>query len=133
MKTFLAAATIALAAVSSAANAQNASGQNEYIIACAICHGESGKGNGTFASLLSIEVPSLTRLAAENEGEFPFLKTFMVIDGRTALRGHGSPMPVWGDRFMTSASEYFGPYGADVVTRGRILSLVYHLESIQEP
>jgi len=107
-------------------------GKNEYMVACAGCHGESGKGDGPFADLLKIKTPSLTGLAAANDGVFPYLKVFMIVDGRTGVRGHGSPMPIWGDRFETSARENFGEYGAEVVTRGRVAVLVDYLESIQE-
>ena len=47
-------------------------------------------------------------------------------------RGHGGPMPIWGDRFSTTARENFGFYGAEVVTRGRVASLVDYILSIQE-
>ena len=40
-------------------------------------------------------------------------------------------MPVWGDRF-SKAAEHLGPYGAESVLRGRLLSIAYYLESIQE-
>lgn len=101
-------------------------------MACAVCHGESGKGDGQFASLMNVPVPGLTTLAAQNEGAFPFLKVFMIIDGRTQAEAHGAPMPVWGDRFMAEAGDDYGPYGAELVTRGRILTLVNYLETIQE-
>ena len=107
-------------------------GKHEYMVACAGCHGESGKGQGSFSELLNIETPSLTGLAAANDGEFPYLETFMVVDGRSGLRGHGGTMPIWGDRFSNSAQEQFGVFGAEVVTRGRIAVLVDYLMTIQE-
>ncbi len=120
------------AATTFAAQAEDDAGKTEYMIACAICHGESAKGNGQFASLLSIEVPGLTGLAAANDGEFPFLKTLMIIDGRTGVRGHGGPMPIWGDRYQSAAIEERGLMGAELYARGRLLSLVEYIESIQE-
>jgi mono/diheme cytochrome c family protein len=119
-------------ATSLSATAAEDAGKAEYMVACAGCHGESGLGQGPFAEYLNIPVPGLTKLAAANDGEFPFLKTFMVIDGRTGVRGHGVPMPIWGDRFVRSAVDSVGPYGAELVARGRILSLALYLESIQE-
>ena len=111
-------------------------GQQEYVVACAIGHGESGKGEGPFAPLLNIHTPDLTRLAAGNEkdpGVFPFLDVLMVVDGRTGVRAHGdTSMPIWGERFKASAMETAGPYGAELEVRGRLLSLVYYLESIQQ-
>ncbi len=81
---------------------------------------------------MNVPVPGLTTLAAQNEGAFPFLKAFMIIDGRTQAEAHGAPMPVWGDRFMAEAGGDYGPYGAELVTRGRILTLVNYLETLQE-
>ena len=120
-----------LLAASVGAPAQEA-GRYEYMVACAGCHGESGKGQGTFAEWLTIDVPDLTGLSAANEGVFPYLDVFMVVDGRTGVRGHGSAMPIWGDRYSATAQDAFGPYGAEVVTRGRIAVLVDYIESIQE-
>lgn len=132
MKKLLTFATAILAATAIGAMAEDDLGKSEYMTACAGCHGESGMGNGPFSELMNVEVPSLTTLAAQNEGKFPFLDTLMVVDGRTGVRGHGGPMPIWGDRYKDAASEVFGPYGAEAVVRGRLLSLVYYLEDIQE-
>lgn len=129
MMTFIAAI---LAATTLTAMAQEDPGETEYMVACAGCHGESGMGNGPFAEYLNLEVPGLTGLAAANEGEFPFLDTLMVVDGRTGVRGHGGPMPVWGDRYEASALDQVGVYGAELIVRGRLLSLVQYIESIQQ-
>ena len=109
-------------------------GKAEYMVACAGCHGESGLGQGPFSEWLSIDVPGLTGIAASNDGVFPYLDIFMVVDGRTGVRGHGDggSMPIWGDRYSMAAGDDFGPYGAEVVTRGRIAVLVDYIESIQE-
>ena len=121
-----------LLSASIAANAQDEAGKNEYMVACAVCHGESGMGDGPFARLMTIDVPSLTTLSAQNEGDFPFLKVFMTVDGRTQAEGHGAPMPVWGERFAEAVGDDAGPYGSELIIRGRILSLVNYIESIQE-
>lgn len=126
-------AAVVLAGSTLGAMAQDDPGKTEYMTACAICHGESGMGNGPFADILNIEVPGLTGLAAANGGQFPFLETLMVIDGRTGVRAHGDgPMPIWGDRYETAALEDVGVYGAEMIVRGRLLSLVQYLESIQQ-
>lgn len=132
MKCLALATTILIAATGLTAHAQESAGQKEYMIGCAVCHGESGKGDGPFTTLMNITVPGLTTLSAQNEGNFPFLKVFMTIDGRAMGAGHGGPMPVWGDRFTANAGNEYGPYGAELITRGRILALVNYLESIQE-
>jgi mono/diheme cytochrome c family protein len=129
MKRILIAAGLALAAVPAIAEE---TGQQEYMVACAICHGESGKGDGPFAPVLSITTPGLTTLAKDNDGVFPFLDVLMVVDGRTGVRAHGdSAMPIWGERFKERAADE-GPYGSELEARGRVLALVTYLETIQE-
>ncbi|RBI86156.1 cytochrome c [Rhodosalinus halophilus] len=121
------------------ATEESALGRAEYMIACAGCHGESGKGDGPLAGLLDISTPDLTELSKRYSGSFPFRNTLLLIDGRNDIRAHGSEMPVWGDRYMSSAEavamEQFPGMSrevADAITRGRLLSLVYYLESIQQ-
>lgn len=115
---------------SNVASAEDA-GHAEYVSACAACHGVDGRGDGPIAELLTIDVPALTKLSAANEGAFPMLKVIHAIDGRQSIRGHGNPMPVWGQQFEVEAEGY-GPYGSEAVVRGRVLSIAYYLESIQE-
>ena len=129
MKKALCAALLSLALTP--AYADEMAGKAEYMGACASCHGESALGDGPLAGLLNINTPGLTGIAAANDGEFPFMETFMIVDGRTGVRAHGGVMPVWGDHFKSAAGD-IGAYGSEVVTRGRIASLVMYLESIQE-
>ncbi len=124
-----------IAGVMLAAGAASADdeGRAEYVNACASCHGMEGQGDGPFVDLLKLPVPSLTGLAAANDGVFPMLDVMHVIDGRQSIRGHGNPMPVWGRQYeMQAEADDLGAYGGEAVVRGRVLSLVYYLESIQE-
>lgn len=132
MKRLFARAAIFLMAATAAAMADVDAGKSEYMVACAICHGETGMGHGPFAEVLNIEVPGLTGLAAANDGKFPFLETLRIVDGRASVRGHGGPMPIWGDRFEKAGFEEVGVFGAELIARGRLLSLVEYLESIQQ-
>ena len=106
-------------------------GKEEYMNSCATCHGEMGKGAGPLAELMTVPVPSLTNLSAQNDGVFPMLRVIHTIDGRPGIKGHGYPMPVWGKRFEADIEDA-GPYGSETLIRGRILSLALYLESIQE-
>lgn len=106
--------------------------EEEYMQACAACHGETGVGDGPLADLMTVPMPNLTQLSAANDGEFPMQSVIQVIDGRTGVRGHGYPMPVWGDRFKAQAVPDAGEYGAELIVRGRVLSIAYFLESIQQ-
>ena len=135
MPTHVLAAGLALAlAAAGAAEAQPtmSPGEREYMESCASCHGASGEGDGPLAELMTVEVPDLTQIAKNNDGVFPVQDIFMIIDGRSGIRGHGYPMPVWGRRYEAEAVETYGLFGAEAVVRGRILELTYHLQSIQE-
>lgn len=104
---------------------------DEYMNACAACHGENAKGGALLGG--TIDTPDLTKLANNNDGEFPLLKVFRIIDGRTQTDTHGSRMmPIWGDRFKLVMDSKYGEYGSEPLVRSRILELVYYLQSIQE-
>lgn len=108
-------------------------GKAEFMDNCAGCHGASAMGQGPLADLLNVAVPDLTHLSANNNGMFPMLDVIHTIDGRTGLRAHGGTMPIWGTIFKTHALEESGNYGgSEAATRGRILSIAYYLESIQQ-
>ncbi|OWU84236.1 3-methyladenine DNA glycosylase [Oceanicola sp. 22II-s10i] len=107
-------------------------GEREFMHSCAICHGTDAKGSGQFAELMTVQVPDLTGIAKANDGVFPLLSVVHIVDGRSGVRGHGSPMPIWGDRFKAEIGDSKGDYGAEIEVRGRILSLVYYLESVQQ-
>ena len=108
-----------------------AGGELEYQNHCAICHGVDGKGRGIMAKFLTISPSDLTQIAKKNAGRFSFWQVYRVIDGREEIRGHGTrEMPIWGARFQAEAR------GSDPGSRsqvsGRILSLVFYLQHIQE-
>lgn len=114
-------------------------GKQEYMAACAGCHGETGKGTGPIAELIEIETPDLTTIRQRmemGENAFPYRNTLMLIDGRNGLRAHGSEMPVWGDRYSSKgiASWWRGDseQTRELAALGQMLALVYYLESIQE-
>ncbi|MCB1333240.1 MAG: c-type cytochrome [Roseivivax sp.] len=125
----LAAAAFAVAASPAVSDE---TGKQEYMNYCSTCHGDTAKGDGPIAKFLNVSTPSLTTLAKQNDGEFPLLKVIQIIDGRTGMGPHGTLMPVWGDRFKAGSIDSANEYGAEVIVRGRILSLATYLETIQE-
>lgn len=106
-------------------------GRDTFTGACATCHGAAARGNGPMAGLISIPVPDLTRIAARNGGEFPWLKVVHMIDGRTGLRGHGGPMPLFGALFAGDTTAADAPDGSPVITSARVLALTDYLAAIQ--
>ena len=108
-----------------------AGGELEYQNHCAICHGVDGKGRGIMAKFLSISPSDLTQIAKKNAGRFSFWQVYRVIDGREEIRGHGTrEMPIWGARFQADAKG--SDPGSRAQAAGRILSLVFYLQHIQE-
>lgn len=132
MKGSFFAGAAALVLLATGAVAEDDAGREEYMVACAGCHGESAMGDGPLARVLNIPTPDLTHMASSSaDGEFPFQYAVWMIDGRNIIRAHGAEMPVWGNRFEASATSERGET-AEMVARGRILSLVYYLEAIQQ-
>lgn len=130
------AATLILAASSALAQESDPaaleSGRGEYLAACAACHGENADGQGPIAGMFRDPVPDLTGLAARNDGVFPMLTVIHIIDGRTGVRAHGNPMPIFGARYRREIGDFAGDYGAEQQIRGRILDLALYIESIQK-
>ena len=113
------------------------SGKREYMDRCAVCHGQSGKGDGGMIDILRTAPSDLTTLSRNNGGVFPFEHVYAVIDGRQAVKGHGSrDMPIWGKAYNAEtvrAGEHYGdmPYNMEMYVRARILSLIDYLNRIQ--
>jgi mono/diheme cytochrome c family protein len=129
----LAAGAILGAAGAAAAQGMMAASETEFLNSCAVCHGASGRGDGNLVNFLNVKPTDLTKLSANNDGKFPFLEVFQVVDGRTMVSGHGArDMPVWGRRYQEDIGESYGPYGGENAVRARILELVYYIQSIQE-
>jgi len=107
-------------------------GKREFQRSCATCHGVDAKGKGPSAQALTVKPTDLTQLSKQHGGVFLFWRVYEKINGKdeAPIRVHGTrEMPIWGERFRIEA------YPSDeqqMSVRGRILSLVHYLESIQE-
>jgi hypothetical protein len=98
---------------------------------CASCHGLSATGDGPAAGALRLPLPpaDLTRIAERRGGAFPTAEVARFIDGRFFPTAHGSrEMPIWGERFGAWIPE---SSLSEEITRGRIVTLVEYLKSIQ--
>lgn len=106
-----------------------AAGKTSFQLYCASCHGREAKGDGPAMNLLTVKPADLTQINKWNKGTFPFWTIYRVIDGREDMKGHGDrDMPIWGAQFR---AETGSSATAQSQVRGRILELVYYLESIQ--
>lgn len=104
------------------------SGKARYMEYCAVCHGADAKGGGVFTPLLNKAPVDLTLLSKNNGGEFPFGRTYDMIDGRGMPGAHGTvEMPIWGGTWRTDSG-----LGAETELCGRILEMIVYLRSIQQ-
>jgi mono/diheme cytochrome c family protein len=95
---------------------------------CAACHGRAGKADGPLAGELRTPVPDLTKVAERAGGKFEFEKVARRIDGREAVRGHGSAdMPSWGEAFQKTSGT-----GAASVNEA-VAQLVHFIWTKQAP
>jgi len=75
-------------------------GREMYAKYCASCHGLTGKGDSPAAPAFKHPPANLTRLAAENGGEFPALLVVYTLKFGPNDRAHGDiQMPVWNNIF----------------------------------
>ena len=106
-----------------------AAGRKVYEQNCSACHGREGKGDGGASTMFTVKPADLTQISKKNNGEYPFWKVYRTIDGREEVKSHGTrDMPIWGSDFRMEAGTNTL---AESQVRGRILELVYYLQSIQ--
>ena len=74
-------------------------GKQFYMQYCGSCHGNDGRGNGSVSPYLKITVPDLTVLEKKNKGIYPLDDVMATIDGRRAVRSHGTAICLSGEKF----------------------------------
>jgi mono/diheme cytochrome c family protein len=139
MRNLILAKTTILAAILHSAYAADGMdlGKNEYLRACASCHGETGKGDGPVAKSLTKQPSDLTKLSEHNQGIFPISRVYDVIDGRVQVIMHGPrEMPIWGDRFQRELMERLPRDSMstelrEAMVRVRILMLIEYISKLQ--
>lgn len=131
MRALMILAMVAAPAMAQEQSAAPGLGEETFLSACAGCHGEAAEGDGPMTEILTVPVPDLTGLSARNGGTFPWLRVVHSIDGRSGLRGHGGPMPIFGLLFDDDPSVADGPDGSPVFVSARVLAVVEYLETLQ--
>ncbi|GAA0294286.1 c-type cytochrome [Rhodovulum strictum] len=124
-------AALALCLAAAPLAAEPPSGAALFRAHCATCHGLAARGDGPMAAILTVAMPDLSLLAADQGGAFPLARVIAVIDGRTALAGHGGPMPLYGFSLRGEAVALTAPSGEEIRTSAEIAAIARWLESIQ--
>jgi len=106
-----------------------ADGHKYFLRYCASCHGINAMGDGPVARSLSKPPANLRMLSDKYGSPLPAAKLAEIIDGRDAVRAHGtSDMPVWGERFYALGEGDRGELGISEV----IGKIVAYLDTIQD-
>ena len=137
VKSRISAVILALALAAGSAQAADVSnglisGEADFKMYCASCHGETGKGDGPKSFGLSTPAPDLTTLTARY-GAFPRERLAERVDGRAPLAGHGTrEMPVWGVWFKEEAADGLGgAEGDDSTVARRVANLIDYIATLQ--
>ncbi len=127
---------VATTNVASAADKTSADiGKKEFQNNCAVCHGSSGKGDGSFVELLKQAPSDLTLISKRNNGVYPLIKVYNLISGVDRIASHGTlEMPIWGERYNQQIVQELGPMntGPSPSVRERILELVFYIGTLQQ-
>jgi len=103
-------------------------GQETYMSYCVTCHGSTAQGDGPLADDLPIRPANLTRLAAQNNGVFPYSEVMAQIYG---YPGQFHVMPEFGPLLAGSKVMWRDETGAVVETPRALLELAQYLETMQ--
>ena len=103
------------------------SGAETYREYCAVCHGKTGKGDGSAASALKVRPPNLGTLARRHGGKFPNAYVSNVLRNGVKVAAHGTAeMPIWGPLFLAIDSSFQSQ------TNLRITNLTNYIKSLQK-
>jgi mono/diheme cytochrome c family protein len=103
------------------------SGQEMYAIYCIGCHGEDGRGIGSYSRDCTVPPADLTQLARGNHGIYPSKRVCQVLRHGTGLPPQGQGyMPIWAPLLKLMNAD---PPG---VTEVRIHSLAEYIETLQD-
>lgn len=127
----LAALVCLAAAPALAAEPDVAEGADLFARNCAICHGETGVGDGPMAEILTVKPADLTHLSVSNDGVFPTFRVIRQIDGRDPMLAHGGAMPLFGMLFDFPDSSIASETGQPIITAQPIVDIVGWLMTIQ--
>ncbi len=128
---FLAAALVAGSVPGSATAGDAERGRVAFLDHCATCHGTDARGGGPLASVLVVQPPDLTLLAANEGGVFPLGRVLRRVDGEDEVLAHGGPMPVFGLLLEGPSVAILAPDGSEIVTSEELADIVTWVQEAQ--
>ncbi len=135
---FIIAAAILFVLTSVPAISKNDSGwdrtgaQTDYLFLCSGCHGRTGAGNGIVSTKLKVPPADLTKLAANNDGIFPYQEVMNIIDGRQMIESHDvREMPIWGWHFRAEAKDSNALLPVEPQVKKRVSNLAHYIATLQ--
>jgi len=105
-----------------------AMGRTLYMEYCAVCHGESGRGDGVLAADLPVSPADLTGIARRNGGAFPWSETMAKVHGYS---GRADVMPEFGTVLTGPSVTWLDETGTPIETPKGLLAIARYLASIQ--
>lgn len=125
-----AAAMAGLIAACAPQTTDRAQARNDFNALCVDCHGADGRGAGPATAGMRPAPVDLTRVAANNGGDFPRLQVMGHIYGFTPGRSE-SPMPEFGDLLDGPTVPYDAGDGIPTPTPARLVALMEYVEAMQ--
>ncbi|WP_252731412.1 c-type cytochrome [Lentibacter algarum] len=107
-------------------------GAQVYANNCAMCHGQSGRGDGVLAADLSVKPANLTQLTRDNDGAFPVNQVLSYIDGYSRQAREDVEMPEFGLMLKGPSVPIATGDGVMTPTPRPLAALLAYLESIQQ-
>jgi len=133
----VAAVSIAMAGAHGAIAQQAETGKEDYMRLCSGCHGAGGKGDGPNAKGLRKAPADLTKLSQTNNGRFPLVRVYEVMDGKLDIVIHGPrEMPSFAEVlkkeiYSRAPRDYMSAELAESLARKRMLEVIEYVMSVQ--
>lgn len=106
-------------------------GEELYNELCAVCHGQSGKGDGPAVPALKQQPLDLTALKSRNDNVFPQDDLEKSIYGKNRIPAHGTlDMPIWGRAFEFTKPDWSRAKRIKFA-KHRIHNIAEYIESLQ--
>lgn len=109
-----------------------ADGQALFVENCALCHGETARGDGPLARATAKAPADLTLIAQRGDGAFPRARIMSVIDGYARTEPVDPAMPEFGGLLVGDLIPFDSGDGIMTPTPRKLVALLEYIESIQQ-